>query len=171
MAVMNPTDPLPDLDETAPFWRVKTLDEMTSDEWESLCDGCGRCCLIKLEDEDTGHIHATDIACTLFEAGDCRCRDYAHRLTAVPDCVGLTPETVRQLAWLPATCAYRLLAEGEDLPWWHPLLSGDAETVVAAGVSVRGKVHAREDEVALTDYPSRIRRWPLTWPKKARAPR
>jgi uncharacterized cysteine cluster protein YcgN (CxxCxxCC family) len=111
-----------------PFWRRKTLDAMTPEEWESLCDGCGRCCLVKLEDEDTGHIHATDIGCRLFDAGTCRCKDYANRSATVPDCVTLTPKEVRELSWLPPTCAYRLVGEGRDLPWWHPLVSGDPET-------------------------------------------
>lgn len=156
--------------ESTPFWRSKTLDEMTQAEWESLCDGCGRCCLVKLEDEDSGKIHATDIGCRLFDAATCRCHDYANRSKTVPDCVTLTPEAVRTLSWLPPTCAYRLLGEGKDLPWWHPLVSGDPETVIAAGVSVRGKVHANEDEVAEEEVVERIVGWPLRWPKAARGP-
>ena len=151
-----------------PFWKAKSLAEMSRAEWESLCDGCGRCCLVKLEDEDTGAIHATDVACRLFDAGACRCRDYANRTTVVPDCVGLTPHAVRSLTWLPPTCAYRLVAAGKDLPWWHPLVSGRAESVVEAGVSVKGRVHAGEDDVALDELVSRIRRWPLAWPRRAR---
>lgn len=154
--------------DEAPFWRVKTLDEMTQAEWESLCDGCGRCCLIKLEDEDTGRIHATDIGCRLFDAATCRCRDYADRSKLVPDCVTLTPEAVRSLPWLPPTCAYRLLDEGTDLPWWHPLVSGDPATVVAAGVSVRGRVHVTENDVAEEEVVEHIVAWPLRWPKAAR---
>jgi uncharacterized cysteine cluster protein YcgN (CxxCxxCC family) len=154
--------------KTPPFWRTTPLEEMTPEQWESLCDGCGRCCLVKLEDEDTGQIHATDIACRLFDAGACRCHDYENRTAVVPDCVGLTPEQVRTLPWLPPTCAYRLVAEGQDLAWWHPLVSGDPDTVRQAGVSVAGKVHAREDEVALEDVVDRIVRWPLQWPRKAR---
>jgi uncharacterized cysteine cluster protein YcgN (CxxCxxCC family) len=160
-------DPMTD---STPFWRSKTLEEMTEAEWESLCDGCGRCCLVKLEDEDTGRIHATDIGCRLFDAATCRCHDYANRSKTVPDCVTLTPEAVRTLSWLPPTCAYRLLGEGKDLPWWHPLVSGDPQTVVAAGVSVRGKVHANEDEVAEEEVVERIVGWPLRWPKAARGP-
>jgi uncharacterized cysteine cluster protein YcgN (CxxCxxCC family) len=160
-------DPMTD---STPFWRSKTLEEMTEAEWESLCDGCGRCCLVKLEDEDTGRIHATDIGCRLFDAATCRCHDYANRSKTVPDCVTLTPEAVRTLSWLPPTCAYRLLGEGKDLPWWHPLVSGDPQTVVAAGVSVRGKVHANEDEVAEEEIVERIVTWPLRWPKAARGP-
>ncbi|WP_371877217.1 YcgN family cysteine cluster protein [Alsobacter ponti] len=150
-----------------PFWRDTPLEAMDRAQWESLCDGCGRCCLVKLEDEDTGRIHATDIACRLFDAATCRCADYENRTTVVPDCVGLTPEAVRTLTWLPPTCGYRLVAEGRDLPWWHPLVSGTPETVEQAGVSVKGKVHCREDEIALEDVVDRIRPWPLAWPKKA----
>ncbi|TCR61185.1 YcgN family cysteine cluster protein [Bosea sp. BK604] len=152
-----------------PFWRTKTLDEMTPEEWESLCDGCGRCCLVKLEDEDTGRIHATDIGCRLFDAGTCRCKDYANRSATVPDCVTLTPKEVRELAWLPPTCAYRLVGEGRDLPWWHPLVSGDPESVVAAGVSVRGRIYASEEDVAEDDLVERIVNWPLRWPRAAKA--
>ncbi|WP_156411980.1 YcgN family cysteine cluster protein [Bosea sp. Root483D1] len=154
--------------ENPPFWRIKTLDEMTEAEWESLCDGCGRCCLVKLEDDDTGRIHATDIGCRLFDAATCRCHDYANRSKTVPDCVTLTPEAVRTLSWLPPTCAYKLVGEGRDLPWWHPLVSGDPQTVVAAGVSVRNRVYANEDEVAEEEIVERIVNWPLRWPKAAR---
>lgn len=152
----------------APFWRTTALEEMDRTQWESLCDGCGRCCLVKLEDEDTGRLYATDIGCRLFDAGTCRCRDYPNRSQVVTDCVTLTPEDVRTLPWLPPTCAYRLVAEGTDLPWWHPLVSGDPETVVRAGVSVRGRVHANEDEVPDETVPDRIVAWPLRWPRRAR---
>jgi uncharacterized protein len=154
-----------------PFWKTVALEDMTPEQWESVCDGCGRCCLVKLEDEDTGRIHATDIACRLFDAGACRCRDYDNRTSVVPDCVGLTPKEVRTLPWLPPTCGYRLLAEGKDLAWWHPLVSGSAETVREAGVSVAGKVFGGEDEIALEDVVDRIKAWPLRWPRKARDPR
>lgn len=143
-----------------PFWRVKALEDMSSREWESLCDGCARCCLIKLEDEDTGTIHYTDIGCTLLDAGACRCRNYANRQQRVADCVRLTPEAVRRLDWLPSTCAYRLVAEGRDLAWWHPLVSGDPNTVHAAGVSVRDRVAGLEDEFSLTELLDQIVSWP-----------
>ena len=144
----------------APFWQVKTLEEMTRPEWESLCDGCARCCLVKLEDVDSGEIHFTNIGCRLLDGETCRCRDYRRRQSRVPDCVKLTPATARSLSWLPVTCAYRLLADGRDLPWWHPLISGTPDTVRLAGVSVSGRVAAREDELPEDDWVDRIVKWP-----------
>lgn len=128
-----------------PFWRRKSLAEMTRQEWESLCDGCGKCCLIKLEYEDSAEVYPTSIACKLLDGETCRCRDYPNRLKHVPDCIVLTPAMVDNLSWLPTTCAYRLIAEGQDLPWWHPLVSGDPETVHEAGISVRSRTIS-EDE-------------------------
>ncbi|HTV34299.1 MAG TPA: YcgN family cysteine cluster protein [Methylocella sp.] len=156
-------------DEEAPFWKVKTLDALNSSEWESLCDGCGRCCLIKLEDEDSGRIYFTDLACRLFDKDNCRCTDYARRRQRVRDCLKLTPSKVESLRWLPPSCAYRLVAEGRDLPWWHPLVSGSTETVHEAGVSTRGLVGGMERQVRLADYPDHIVDWPSRWPKGARA--
>jgi uncharacterized protein len=154
--------------DAPPFWRVKTLDEMSRDEWESLCDGCARCCLVKLEDEDTGDIHFTDIGCRLLDAKTCRCRDYSRRNRRVPDCVKLTPAAVRALTWLPVTCAYRLVAEGKDLPDWHPLVSGSTDSVHEAGASVRGRVVAGEDDIAQELWPDRIVKWPNRPPRKRR---
>jgi hypothetical protein len=140
-----------------PFWRRKSLVEMNSKEWESLCDGCAKCCLIKLEDDDTGAIDYTDIACRLLNAGTCRCTDYRARHRFVKDCLKLTPETASQFGWLPSTCAYRLIAEGKDLPQWHRLVSADPETVHQAGVSVRGRC-VPEDRG--NDPEERIVTWP-----------
>jgi uncharacterized cysteine cluster protein YcgN (CxxCxxCC family) len=151
----------------APFWR-KPLEALSRDEWESLCDGCGRCCLVKLEDEDTGETYYTDVGCRLLDAGACRCADYANRQSRVPDCVKLTPAQVRAITWLPPTCAYRLVREGRDLPWWHPLVSGRSETVTEAGVSVRNRVACSEDDIAPELIPARIVSWPDRVPKKAR---
>ncbi len=128
----------PDTSADAPFWEAKSLEEMSPAEWEALCDGCGQCCMIKLEDEDTGDIAVTKLACKLLNIGSCRCSDYEHRRDHVKDCVKLTPADARSLNWLPETCAYRLIGEGRGLPWWHPLVSGSPETVHEAGVSVRG---------------------------------
>ena len=158
-------DPNP---EEIPFWQRKSLEEMTDSEWESLCDGCGRCCLNKLEEEGTDRTFYTDVGCRLLNETTCRCHDYAHRLERVDDCVQLTPESLKTITWLPPSCAYVLVAEGKDLYWWHPLVSGDPETVHAAGVSVRGRMRASETEVAddmLEDY---IVSWPLKLPKGAR---
>ena len=145
--------------EAAPFWRTKTLEELSPVEWESLCDGCGRCCLIKLEDEDTGEIHHTDVGCTLLDGQSCRCRDYRQRQKRVPDCVRLTPEAVRTIPWLPETCAYRLVRERRDLPWWHPLVSGSRRTVHQAGVSVRGRLSGHEEEFTPDELMDRIVDW------------
>lgn len=162
---MSDATSIPSMAEPSPFWRAKPLEEMTSEEWESLCDGCARCCLVKLEDEDTGEIHYTDVACTLLDAGACRCRDYPKRQAKVADCVRLTPKTVRSLSWLPATCAYRLLAEGRDLYWWHPLVSGDPETVHAAGISVRGRIAGPEEDFTVDALLERVVAWPWDHPE------
>ena len=158
----------PALVAETPFWKQKTLEELNPAEWESLCDGCGRCCLVKLEDEESGNIHFTDIACTLFNPSTCRCADYANRRRKVHDCIKLTPAKVRTLGWLPPSCAYRLIAEGRDLAWWHPLVSGSQTSVHEAGVSVRGRIGMSERDVRLADYPDHIVAWPG---KKPRPPR
>lgn len=131
---------------------------MTADEWESLCDGCGRCCLHKLEDEDTGEVHYTDIACRLLDLGSCRCSRYAERRRLVPDCVRFTPALAATLSWLPSTCGYRRVVEGRDLAWWHPLVSGDPETVHQAGISVRGRAVPERRAGPPEDH---IVTWPL----------
>jgi uncharacterized protein len=122
-----------------PFWKTKKLWQMSQAEWESLCDGCGLCCLNKLEDWDTGELYWTNIACHMLDGHTCRCKDYKNRLDHVPDCIQLDVKQVNELEWLPATCGYRLVNEGKDLKWWHPLVSGDPETVHAAGISARDR--------------------------------
>lgn len=151
-----------------PFWRVKPLAAMDAAEWESLCDGCGRCCLVKLEDEDTGQVAYTDVACRLLDTATCRCADYENRSAQVADCVRLTPEAVTSLAWLPPTCGYRLVAEGKDLPFWHPLVSGDPASVAAAGIAVAGKVAGKEDAFGLFELVEHIVSWPVRWPRGAK---
>ncbi len=133
------------------------MSSMSAEEWESLCDGCGKCCLHKLEDEDTGEIAYTNVACRLLNLGTAQCKNYGNRRAFVPDCVQLTAGAVSGLPWLPSTCAYRLLAEGKDLEWWHPLVSGRADTVHEAGISVRGRVIA-ENRAGPLDY--HIVSWP-----------
>jgi uncharacterized cysteine cluster protein YcgN (CxxCxxCC family) len=143
-----------------PWWERKALSRMTPEEWESLCDGCGKCCLIKLEDPDDGEIVFTDVACHLLDGRSCRCRNYANRQRLVSDCVVLRPETVATLEFMPRSCAYRLRAEGRPLYWWHPLVSGDPETVHLAGMSVRGRV-VPEREVKDDDLEDHIVTWPV----------
>jgi len=128
-----------------PFWKRKNLEEMTREEWESLCDGCARCCLYKLEDEDTGEIYYTNVVCRLLDIFRCRCTAYGERSRLMPTCLVLDAAKVRQLNWMPKTCAYRLIAEGKDLEWWHPLVSGDPSTVHQAGISVRWRTQAEKD--------------------------
>ena len=130
--------------DAIPFWVAKPLDAMSRDEWESLCDGCGQCCLLKVEDEDTGKIFLTELACKLLDLRSCRCLDYGDRHASVPDCVVIDKDNVRQIPWLPDSCAYRRLAEGRGLEWWHPLVSGDPDTVHHAGISARGWIRSEE---------------------------
>jgi uncharacterized cysteine cluster protein YcgN (CxxCxxCC family) len=130
-----------------PFWEVKALGEMTPAEWESLCDGCGLCCLVRFEDEDTGEVIPTRVHCRLFDPKTCQCSDYANRKVHVPECIKLTPGNIDDLEWMPPSCAYRRLYEGKPLPHWHPLITGDPESVHRAGVSVRGQTFS-EDKLA-----------------------
>ncbi|MEN8261639.1 MAG: YcgN family cysteine cluster protein [Pseudomonadota bacterium] len=135
-----------------PFWKEKSLAEMSLAEWESVCDGCGKCCLNKLEDEDTGEIFFTNTVCDLIDLDTCRCTHYDSRCTLVPQCLDLKQHDFTRLKWLPSTCAYKLLSEGKDLAPWHPLVSGDPESVHEAGVSVRSyAVHESQVE-DLTDH-------------------
>lgn len=150
------------------FWKTKTLEQLSPGEWESLCDGCARCCLEKLEDEETGDIYHTHISCKLLDSGLCACRDYPNRQAQVPDCVRLTPHEVRTLTWLPPSCAYKLVAEGRDLYWWHHLISGDPNSVHEAGVSVRGRVYGTEADVPDDELPAHIVKWPTTLPRIAK---
>ena len=127
------------------FWHEKTLRQMSEAEWESLCDGCGLCCQLRVEDEDTGEIALSDAACRLLDLGTHRCTDYAHRKTKVPDCVKVTPDTILGLTWLPHSCAYRLTALGHDLPDWHHLVCGDPDEVYRTGPSMRGDLVSEDD--------------------------
>lgn len=129
-----------------PFWKRKRLDEMTREEWESLCDGCARCCLIKLQDLDTDEIRHTRVVCRFLDEDRCRCTVYPRRHELVADCLHLNSQSLPTFHWLPQTCAYRRVAEGKDLEWWHPLVSGSTQTVHEAGISVRGWVIS-EDHV------------------------
>ncbi|WP_404710751.1 YcgN family cysteine cluster protein [Sphingomonas sp. MMS24-J13] len=137
--------------EMSRFWEEKSLAQLDRGEWEALCDGCGKCCLHKLEDEETGEIFPTNVACRLLDRKSGQCSDYKHRKRYVPDCIQLTPAKLDELEWLPTTCAYRLVAHGEPLPEWHHLISGSRETVHEAGVSVRGWT-VSEDEAGELEY-------------------
>ncbi len=149
-----------------PFWEKKSLIEMTSQEWESLCDGCGRCCLNKLEDWDTGQIYWTNIACELLDGDTCRCKNYQNRFDTVPDCIQLTPQKIDELHWLPPTCAYRLVNEGKPLYDWHPLVSGSHESIHDAGISIKGRT-VPEKNLTPENYEDYLVDWPLEMPAEA----
>ena len=145
--------------KSKPFWENKGLTEFSEEEWESLCDGCARCCLIKLEDIDTEMLAFTNVACHLLDQGTCQCTSYEDRHVKVPDCIKVTPENSGELEWMPPTCAYRRIAEGKGLANWHPLISGTYDTVVQAGVSVRDRVIS-EKGIAEEDLEDHLAMWP-----------
>lgn len=140
------------------FWETKTLDQMTDAEWESLCDGCGRCCLQKLEDEDTGEVHFTRVSCRLLDVESCRCSDYENRFEKVPDCLLIKPLSEEKLSWLPESCAYVKLSRGQPLENWHPLLSGDPKSVHSSRISVSGRCIS-ETEVPVSEFIFHLIEW------------
>jgi uncharacterized cysteine cluster protein YcgN (CxxCxxCC family) len=142
-----------------PFWQYKTLSEMSSDEWDSLCDGCAKCCLHKIEDGNDGEIFYTNVACNQLNLSSCQCKNFSKRTVLVDDCIELTKEKLASLNWLPKSCAYRLLYEGKALPWWHPLVSGDLNSVHTAGISVKGRCVPEADIIDFEDYI-------VTWPNE-----
>jgi uncharacterized cysteine cluster protein YcgN (CxxCxxCC family) len=141
-----------------PFWEAKRLEQMTRQEWESLCDGCAKCCVHKLEDEDSGLVHYTRVVCRYLDQNKCRCTVYDKRRRLVPTCLQLEPGELDQLHWMPSTCAYRLLNEGKGLPIWHPLITGSRRAMIEAGHTVTGKVIS-EDHVHEEDWPNHIVPW------------
>lgn len=142
-----------------PFWKKKSLSMMTPEEWESLCDGCGKCCLVKLEDEETGKVFYTDVCCHLLDSSTCRCKSYHTRISEVPTCVTLNCKRLNEFKWLPRSCAYRLIHEGKDLPTWHHLVSGSREEIHKRGYSVRGKVIS-ENSIDFAEIMNHIKLWP-----------
>jgi len=146
-------------EQNARFWQEKSLDHMSQKEWESLCDGCGLCCLHKLEDYDTSTVSYTNVACRLLDTETCRCRKYSNRKKLVPDCVILKPQDVKNFKWLPKTCAYRLISEGKELPYYHHLVSGSSSTIDDEGMSVKNAV-VSETDVSEDEQIKRIVIWP-----------
>lgn len=136
-----------------PFWKTKSLAKMTKEEWESLCDGCGLCCLNRFEDKKTGRITSTYVSCEHLDLNTCQCLIYKNRFNENPECLKLRAGNIKKLTWLPETCAYKIIAEGRNLEWWHPLISGDPETVHQAGVSVRdqavSEAHIHPEDLSL----------------------
>lgn len=145
--------------DEAPFWRAKRLGELSNAEWESLCDGCGKCCVVRLRDDDTDRVFDTRIACKLLDQYACRCTRYEQRATLVPMCVALSPRNIGSLDWMPRTCAYRLIWQGRDLPAWHHLVSGSRETIHETGMSVRGQT-VSENNVKPDDLEDYLVEWP-----------
>ena len=140
------------------FWKKKDLTAMSPEEWEALCDGCGKCCLFKFTNPNEDTVRFTNVVCRYMDLETCRCTDYDNRHVNVPDCIYLTPKIAKTVNWLPSTCAYRLVARGQDLPWWHPLKSGSPQSVFLAGESVRGKV-VSEEEVDSDDMEDMVVDW------------
>jgi len=140
------------------FWETKNLIDMNKNEWESLCDKCGKCCVIKLEDFDTQEVHYTNVSCKLLCEKSASCMDYEHRKSIVPDCIILSPDNLKDLKWMPNTCAYKLLNEGKKLPYWHPLLSGNDKEIVNSGNSVKNRV-TNENKIKIKDLPDYIFNW------------
>ena len=140
------------------FWETKSLIDMNENEWESLCDKCGKCCVIKLEDFDTQQVHYTNVSCKLLCEKSASCKDYENRKSIVPDCIILSPDNLKDLKWMPKTCAYKLLNEGKNLPYWHPLLSGNDKEIVKSGNSVKNRV-TNENEIKIKNLPDYIFNW------------
>jgi len=140
------------------FWETKNLIDMNENEWESLCDKCGKCCVIKLEDFDTQQVHYTNVSCKLLCEKSASCKDYENRKSIVPDCIILSPDNLKDLKWMPETCAYKLLNEGKNLPYWHPLLSGNDKEIVKSGNSVKNRV-TNENEIKIKNLPDYIFNW------------
>jgi uncharacterized protein len=136
----------------APFWEDLPLEALDRGQWEALCDGCGKCCIHKLEDEDSGDLYPTNVACKMLNRRAGQCKDYENRHSHVPDCITLTPALAREIEWLPSTCAYVLRAEGQPLPDWHYLVCGDRDAVHRAGMSVRGWTVSEDDVINLEDH-------------------
>ena len=140
------------------FWETKNLIDMNEIEWESLCDKCGKCCVIKLEDFDTQEVHYTNVSCKLLCEKSASCKNYENRKSLVPDCIILSPDNLKDLKWMPETCAYKLLNEGKELPYWHPLLSGNDKEIVNSGNSVKNRV-TNENKIKIKDLPDYIFNW------------
>ena len=140
------------------FWETKNLIDMNENEWESLCDKCGKCCVIKLEDFDTQEVHYTNVSCKLLCEKSASCKNYENRKSIVPDCIILSPDNLKDLKWMPETCAYKLLNEGKELPYWHPLLSGNDKEIVNSGNSVKNRV-TNENKIKIKNLPDYIFNW------------